>query len=696
MENRLDQTSSPYLKAHGDNPIDWQPWDDQALKMATDQDKPILLSIGYSACHWCHVMADESFSDDEVANLINDYFVPIKVDREENPDVDEVYQSALSAMGQQGGWPLTLFLTPDRKPFFGGTYFPKEAAGNRPGFKDVLRNVRRQFDANTDQADQLGEAVTKALSDHYSPGGNIMRGGKDSDQPSLSMGQLATAARQLFNQGDDKYGGFGDRPKFPQIPALSALLAMGAEQGEDAWVDHVIDTLRHICTGGLYDPVDGGFFRYCVDQKWQIPHFEKMLNDNAQILPLLARAWQITGDDLFQDRANGVVEWMLDQMRMPIQQSSMQDTQLFAASRDAVSEGQLEGRYYTITQNELREILSGKQMDVLQRVYTIRPGGNWDDAQINDLNHLYSTPEKMDKLTDSGRVTLQSALNEIKKWRDQNRDRPKRDNKGLTDWNALTISGLAQAGFIFGEPKWVEIGEQTYHSLRQLVIRDGNIYHQAGADHPATLDDIAFVGRAAYDLYAVTGTDEFLDHARNYLTYARTHFQSNDGVYQLSQRDDLPVVPVTIHDRATPNGQAVILDLLSRMRELFPDDRAGYQDQINGIIHAFADRITDNPAFPPSRFVEASALTLAANRITLLGDHLSNTMAALMDVLRRSYLPLTVFHHESRDDRTGVQLCQDQTCGPVIDNPRALTAALNESLPMVGLDAQDTVSRETA
>ncbi len=688
MENRLNQTSSPYLQAHADNPIHWQPWDEKALNKAEKQNKPIFLSVGYSACHWCHVMADESFGDDAVANLINDYFIPIKVDREENPDVDEVYQSALSAMGQTGGWPLTVFLTPDRKPFFGGTYFPKESSGNRPGIMDVLRNVRRQFDANPDQADQLGSAVTNALADHYTPANVTNDVTKNEDQP-VRKSQLATAARQLFNQGDDAYGGFGNRPKFPQIPALSALLAIGTEQSEDAWVDHVITTLRHICTGGLYDPVDGGFYRYCVDQKWQIPHFEKMLNDNAQILPILAHAWQITGDDLFKDRADGVVNWLTKQMRVQINRSSMQDTQLFAASRDAVSEGNIEGRYYTMTQNELRDILTGKQLDVLQRVYTIRPSGNWDDAPMDDLNHFYSTPEKWDKLSDGDKVTLQSALSAIKQWRHENRPPPKRDEKGLTDWNALTISGLARAGFIFGEPKWVEMAEQTYHSIRQLVIRNGHIHHQVGGDHPATLDDVAFLSRAAYDLYAVTGTDEFLDHTTDYLNYAAKEFKTDNGLYPLSKRDDLPVTPITIHDRATPNGQAIILDALIRMREIYPDDRDTYQNQIDAITTGFLPRITDNPSFPPSQFVKSCMFGLTARRISFMGDHLSNTTTALMDELRQCYLPFAVFHHDKSDDRTGIQICQDTSCGPVIDNPRALVTALKETLPAIGLGSAE-------
>src|SRR4051812_43688089 len=448
--NRLARETSPYLLQHQHNPVDWWPWGPEALAEAQRTNRPILLSVGYAACHWCHVMAHESFEDQNTADVMNELFVNIKVDREERPDIDQIYMNALHLLGEQGGWPLTMFLTPKAEPVWGGTYFPKESKFGRPAFVDVLREVSRMFKDEPAKIEQNRAALLARLAQKARPQGKVTMGLKELD----------AAAAQVGNMFDQVNGGLRGAPKFPQPAILEMLWRAGFRAHDKRFFETVEHSLERMSEGGIYDHLGGGFSRYSVDERWLVPHFEKMLYDNAQLLELLALAWQRSGTLLFAQRARETVDWLKREMTTP--------EGAFAASLDADSEGE-EGKFYVWSYEDVLKALGAEDGEYFARHYDVKPGGNFEGHTI--LNRLASLPRTAG---DESRLTgLRQKLLAVR----APRIRPGLDDKVLADWNGLMIAALVNAGVILDEPDWIVMARRAFDFIAASMTRERRLGH---------------------------------------------------------------------------------------------------------------------------------------------------------------------------------------------------------------------------
>ena len=449
-QNRLAQETSPYLLQHKHNPVDWWPWNPAALAEAKRANKPILLSVGYAACHWCHVMAHESFEDDATAAVMNDLFVSIKVDREERPDIDQIYMSALHLLGEHGGWPLTMFLTPDGEPFWGGTYFPKQSRYGKPAFVDVLREVSRVFREEPQSVDQNRTALMKRLAETATPSGKVVIGPNELDR----------AAQQLGGLIDPAHGGIRGAPKFPQCMMLEFLWRAGQRTGEPRYFGAVELTLERICQGGIYDHLGGGFSRYSVDERWLVPHFEKMLYDNAQLLELLALAHGRSGNPLFKTRAQETVGWLAREMTT--------EGGAFCASLDADSEGE-EGKFYVWSPEEIAHAIGQDEADFFAQHYDVTAEGNFEGHTI--LNRLARVPATAEEET-----RLAALRRRLLAVRDK-RIRPGLDDKVLADWNGMMIAALVYAGVHFDEPTWLQMAARAFLFIDGKMSKGDRLGH---------------------------------------------------------------------------------------------------------------------------------------------------------------------------------------------------------------------------
>src|SRR5690349_5218495 len=487
MPNRLARETSPYLQQHADNPVDWYPWGPEALERARTENKPILLSVGYSACHWCHVMAHESFEDPQIAAQMNRDFVNIKVDREERPDIDQIYQQAHHMLSQQpGGWPLTMFLTPDQRPFFGGTYFPKSARYNLPGFGELLAKItavyREQADSIATQNDELSALLARSAA---------------SPPPAASMDErpLAQALVELGRMFEPIHGGFGGAPKFPHAAELALCLAAGAQRGDEKSKHIALHSLTCMAHGGIYDQLAGGFSRYSVDARWNIPHFEKMLYDNGPLLSLYADAWLISRDPLCARVCEETAGWAMREMRSP--------EGAFYSSLDADSEHE-EGKFYVWSRAEVERALAADELAVAAPYYGLDQPPNFEGQHW----HLYVS-KPLERVAEGLQIELASAQERLARARQkllavrEQRIRPGRDDKILTSWNALVIAGLAKAGRVFGREDWIEGACRAVDFIRNALVVQGRLlatYKDGRAHLNAYLDDHAFMIAALLEL----------------------------------------------------------------------------------------------------------------------------------------------------------------------------------------------------
>ncbi len=581
-ENRLAQSTSPYLLQHKHNPVDWWPWGADALAEAKRTNRPILLSVGYAACHWCHVMAHESFENEQTAKVMNELFVNIKVDREERPDIDQIYMNALHLLGEQGGWPLTMFLTPAGEPVWGGTYFPKDSRYGRPAFTDVLHEVARLFREEPNKIEQNRAALLARLADKARPAGRV----------TLGLAELDAAVAQVSNMFDPVNGGLRGAPKFPQPAILEMLWRAGLRSSDARFFETVEHTLERMSEGGIYDHLGGGFSRYSVDERWLVPHFETMLYDNAQLLELLALAWQRNGRPLFAERARETVGWLKREMTIP--------QGAFAASLDADSEGE-EGKFYVWSLREIRQAL-GADADDFAMQYDATAGGNFEGRNI--LNRLKHLPRNMDSAvgsgvtagrskTDAARFSmLRGKLLELR----EKRVRPGLDDKVLADWNGLMIAALVNAGIILGEPDWLGMAKQAFDFIAANMTKGDRLGHswRAGKlSFPGLASDFAAMIRAALALHEATGERTYLERALSWQRAFDAHYPDPDtGGYYLSadDADDLLLRPYSTVDEATPNPNAVAAQNLLRLAVLAGDDawRAKADRLIEGILSAAA------------------------------------------------------------------------------------------------------------
>jgi len=586
--NRLVHETSPYLLQHQDNPVHWYAWGEDALAAAKSSGKPILLSIGYSSCHWCHVMAHESFENEDIAALMNDLYINVKVDREERPDLDVIYQSSLALMRQPGGWPLTMFLTPEGEPFWGGTYFPPEERYGRPGFKQVLSGIAGAWADNREQVTSNVEVIRDALD------------ALSASQPgkALDLKMVDDVASSTLRAIDPVLGGFRGAPKFPQVPFLR-LLWRGWRRGQLAlYFDAVVTTLDHMCQGGIYDHLGGGFARYSTDEQWLVPHFEKMLYDNAQLISLMTDVWKDTKSPLYEARIYETIDWVLEEMKV---EHPNGDTFAFASALDADTNGE-EGQFYVWTDEQIDEVLTD-MAPLFKQTYGVTGHGNWTEAGhgINVLlrRHPFPGEPAVEEMLSHARDILFEARSK--------RTEPRRDDKVLADLNGLMVRALAEAGTVFGEPDWIEAAETAFAFVSEHMVKDGRLARcwvgtNAGGEarHNAVLDDLAQMGRAAIALYEATGNQMYLAQAEAWVHQAGDLFWcSDDGGYCLSARDVTDVITRTRQsaDNAVPSGNGTMADVLARLYLITGEDhfRQRAEDVINAFPAETADAVANMP-----------------------------------------------------------------------------------------------------
>jgi uncharacterized protein YyaL (SSP411 family) len=666
--NFLSDETSPYLLQHKDNPVHWRPWGQAALEEAKAANKPILLSIGYAACHWCHVMAHESFEDDEVAAVMNALFVPIKVDREERPDIDTIYMNALHLLGEQGGWPLTMFLTPAGEPFWGGTYFPKEPKFGRPGFIPLMQEVSRLFRDEPDKIEQNRTGLLNALAAqaaHNHPG-----------EPTAE--HLTIVADKLLTLLDPIHGGIKGAPKFPQTTLLTFLWAMALRSGRDDLKAATLKALDHMCEGGIYDHLGGGFARYAVDERWLAPHFEKMLYDNAQLLRLLTSAHAETGKSLYARRAHETVNWLLREMTLP--------EGGFAASLDADSEG-VEGKFYVWSEAEIDEVL-GTDALLFKSTYDVSAHGNWEETNI--LNRLARADEPFSDAEEEILAPLRAKLFERRK----PRIRPGFDDKVLADWNGLMIAALAEAGAAFNQPAWIEAASRAFGFVTTTMMHKGRLHHawrEGKLQHKAMADDLANMLDASLTLAEVTGKTSYILTATRFAQDLDAHYHDDTlGGYFFTADDAEALIVRTrsVADSATPAANGTLPALFTKLSMMNGDPQ--WQARADELIRAFAGELNHN-IFPLGSYLTSFATRLGLTQIVLVGAHgetdalarvvLAEALPtrALMRVQDGRLLPASHPAHGKvqRDGLPTAYVCQGETCSLPITDAAHLKSALH-------------------
>lgn len=595
-QNQLAFETSPYLLQHKDNPVHWRAWGPPALEEAQCLDRPILLSIGYAACHWCHVMAHESFEDPDTAAVMNELFVNIKVDREERPDIDSIYQHALALMGEHGGWPLTMFCTPKGEPFWGGTYFPKETRYGRPAFKDLLRRVAQVYREKKEAVQHNASALRDGLA----------RLSKSEQGQHLSIAMIDQAASQLVREIDMVHGGIGTAPKFPQSPLLKLFWRAWKRTGQPEFRDAVLITLVRMCQGGIYDHLGGGFARYSTDALWLVPHFEKMLYDNAQLLDLLTDAWIETKNPLFEARVRETVAWVLREM--------IAEDGGFASTQDADSEGE-EGRFYVWSADEIDRLL-GDDASLFKTAYDVSPSGNWEGRNI--LNRRRS-----DGLAEPQVEAKLARMRKILRMHREYRAKPGWDDKVLADWNGLMIAALARASLAFEEPPWLAVAERAFAFVRERMSRNDRLFHSYRAGQPkhaGCLEDYANMIDAALALFEATGEPGYLAQAETWTAIVNRHFWDEQAAGFFFTADDVTDVITRTKmasDNATPSGNGVMVANLARLYYLIGKNL--YRTRAEQTIAAFSGQLQHN-IFSLATLLNATELLGRAVQVVLVGN----------------------------------------------------------------------------
>jgi len=621
MANRLAGETSPYLLQHANNPVDWYPWGDEALARAHTEDKPILLSIGYAACHWCHVMEHESFEDAETARLMNDWFVSIKVDREERPDIDSIYMSAVQAMTGHGGWPMTMFLTPDGKPFYGGTYYPPEPRHGMPAFRQVLEGVHDAWVNKRDDVEQQGAGLIEY----------VARSSQLRPQPGMLDEAVLTRAADLMLQTvDDEWGGFGNGMKFPQAPNFEFLLR-AAVRGDVRARDAVTLTLDKMARGGIFDHVGGGFHRYAVDRIWLVPHFEKMLYDNAQVLRLYARAWQVTGSDLYRSIAQSTGEYLLREMQQP--------DGGFSSSQDADSEG-VEGKYYVWPYEEIIAV-AGDDVPMAIAAFALSGTGNWEGTNVLWRPHpdeevavdIGVPVEQLRAAVDRVRARLLEARAQ--------RVPPATDDKVLASWNGLAIAALAEAGRVLGREDFVQAAYRAAtFAVETLVDANGRVLRswRAGkTSGPGFLDDYAMLGDGLLTLYETTFEPQWWDEAmRLGREILRLFADERGGFFDTgSDVSQIVVRPKDLFDNAVPSGNSSASDLLLRLAALSGD--GSLDEAAQGFLRLIAPALEQAPGGFGNALSAADRAVGGSIEVAVVGDQ--TAARPLLEAAWRPYVP---------------------------------------------------------
>lgn len=667
MANRLLQESSPYLLQHAHNPVDWYPWGEEALQKAKAEDKPILVSIGYAACHWCHVMERESFENEETAALMNRIFINIKIDREERPDLDHIYMDAVQAMTGSGGWPLNVFLTPDLKPFFGGTYFPPVRAFNRSSWRETIGGVEEAWRSRRNEIDAQAENLTAHLENANQFG--IARADASENAGLYTKDSLLKMVESIFRTADTEWGGFGNAPKFPQTLTIRFLLRYYHFTGDAAAADQALLTLDKMMQGGIYDQMGGGFARYSTDKEWLAPHFEKMLYDNALLMGALSEAYQLTGKKEYKE----VMEQTLDF----IERELLSPEYGFYSALDADSEG-VEGLFYTWQQAEIESILQ-EDAALFCELYAVTETGNWHEGHTNIL----WLPETVAAFAAAKNIEVSWLESKIQHWKQQlmavraGRIRPLLDDKILLGWNLLMNIACCEAYGALGNERYLQIALKNIHFLEgHLKMENGEWKHTWKSDlakYPAFLDDYAYLVQAYIKLQEVTGDAAFLLKARSVVEFLQEHFADEDsGYFLFTHRDQTDVVvrKKEIYDGATPSGNSVMAANLYYLSIIF--DNSDWRKQAEKMIGGLGQSIIRYPTSFGGWALLLQAIVEGVHEIAVVGDKADEIIKEILThyipikIIQRSggsavFFPLLDNKHVETD-QTGIFLCRNYSC----------------------------------
>lgn len=657
--NRLKDETSPYLLQHADNPVDWYPWGDDAFQAAQTADKPILLSVGYSSCHWCHVMAHESFEHEPTAKIMNELYINIKVDREERPDVDDIYMQAVQAMTRGGGWPMTVFMMPDGRPFYAGTYYPRESRYGMPSFRDVLFAVHDAYINRREDIEKQADSLKDALNRDV-----LNIGGTDDE---LNLQLLDAATRELLRQIDKNHGGFGSQPKFPNPMNFEYLLRsyQRSSQTDDETLAAVTFSLRKMARGGIYDQIGGGFARYSIDAMWLVPHFEKMMYDNAQLSRLYLHTWQTTNDPFFKLIAEDIYDYVLREMTNP--------DGAFYSSTDADSEGE-EGKFFVWTLEEVEMVLQAIEddvpdaYDIAVEYWGMSKGGNFEGKNIL---YVPNDDEVVAKRLGLSIDELQDKLQQIK---DRlyaartSRIYPGLDDKILTSWSSMMLASLAEAARVLGRDDYLTAAERCGDfMLEALMTEDGRLYRthkNSESKLNGYLEDYAHFIDALLELYQSTFMEKWFVAARKLTDFVLEHFAAEDdgGFFDTSDdHEELIVRPRNLQDNAIPSGNSMMAKQLIRLSAYTGDAR--YDESARQIMRILAPVMQQYPQAFGEALNAADMLINGVSEVAIVGNPVQAKTKALLDVVRLPYRPnvITALARQNMSDNAVIPLLNYRT-----------------------------------
>ncbi len=643
MANRLANETSPYLLQHKDNPVDWYPWGEEALKKAREEDRPILLSVGYSACHWCHVMERESFEDEGTARMMNEHFVNIKVDREERPDIDSIYMSAVQALTRSGGWPMTVFMTPDGAPFYGGTYFPPTPRGGMPSFQQLLLTLADAYENRREEVLQSADSVRDYL--------QASTGAAMPKAETTGASLLDGAASTLLSQHDARFGGFGGAPKFPQPMNLEVLLRHHRRTGDRGSLAAAETTLRRMADGGIYDHLGGGFARYSVDAYWLVPHFEKMLYDNALLARIYLEAHQATGEPFYRRVAEETLDYVLRDMTSP--------EGGFYSAEDADSEGE-EGKFYVWTPTEIEGVLGPDDARLAMRFWDVTEGGNFEGKNILNV------PRPLEVVADEFGLAPEDLWDRIVGIREKllafrgERVRPGRDEKVLAAWNGLMLRAFALAARVTGREDYREAARRNAAFLLDNMMTDGRLHrsHKDGrARFNGYLEDYAMVADGLVELYEATFETRWLAEADNLCDAMNELFwdEGRRAFYDTpADHEELVTRPRDVYDNATPSGNSVAVEVMLRLALLL--DRNDYRERAGEVLDEMGGGMEKIPSAFGRLLSGLDFATSGTREIAIIGDPEAPDTKALIDTVYARYLPNKVVAGRAEDDEESAGL----------------------------------------
>jgi uncharacterized protein YyaL (SSP411 family) len=679
--NRLSKETSPYLLQHAHNPVDWYPWGPEALERARALDRPIFLSIGYSACHWCHVMERESFEDPAVAAYLNEHFVSIKVDREERPDLDQIYMTAVQLLTRQGGWPMSVFLTPDLKPFYGGTYFPPQDSYGRPSFRRLLESLAVAWETRRGEIDGSADNITEHVR---------LAGALEPSGDKLDVQILDRAVTSLSRAHDPVHGGFGSAPKFPHALELQLLLRSWKRTGNESALEMACRSLDHMARGGIYDHLGGGFHRYSTDERWLVPHFEKMLYDNALLSAAYLEAYQATGRDDFRTVVVGTLDYILREM------TSLEGA--FYSTQDADSEGE-EGKFFVWSQEEIDGVLGPEKAKLFSYVYDVNPEGNWEEKNIL---HRPKTLEQEARMLGVDAAQLKAKLAEARRQLLEVRSRrvwPGRDEKVLTAWNGLMLNSMAQAAAVLGEPRYTQAAQKAAQFLlAKMRCADGRLLrtYTTGKEPKLNgyLEDYAFLINALVSVYEMDFDTRWIREAVRLTEVLLDEFWDHEaGGFFFTGKSHETLISRTKdpHDSSTPSGNSVAVLGLLRLAKL--TGRAEFLAKATKTLELFSGLMSSSPMASAQMLIDLDFHLGPVQEIAVIGAQDASETQAALAAIRLAYLPnkviawaqdegpkaqaeLPLLEGKKSQGAVTTYICQNYTCAAPLIGVEALNTAL--------------------